>query len=1555
MTFSNLNLTQESHQKRRRRSPAQSGRRKFLCLETLEDRRLLSTTVVSPAYDPFSSAAQLVDFSIEIETTETFHRGFVSSGGTVTIKVLNGITLIGSPETYTVGNTSPGYLLPAGLALGNYTVSVDYSGGKGTYDYFIPNPPLGGSSLGHASGTFSASSGTGTLAIVPPTNTVLRASDPSVLYGMPETFTATVSPPPTPPTSGLIALLIDGVEYITDYNEIWSLNSQSQVSITLSSLAVGTHTITADYLGNQAESLPSSGSTSVIVTKYDKTTTTATASVASALFGQSVNFHSAVVDTTASGTTPTGAVQFQIDGVNAGSPVTLAADGTANYPTTSLAQGTHTITENYLGNATTAPSTGTTTITVLGLPTTTTVSPSLTSPDYGQADTFTASVLQAGVATSGLVQFLVDGVNAGSPVSLANDGTAKFTTASLVFGQHTVTADYLGTSANATSNGSTTVTVLGVPTTTSLTTSLTSLIFGQADTLKAMVVNNSPGGPTPSGWVQFSANGTPLADPVMVGADGTATLTTAKLPGGDLTITADFSDTIQFESSEGSVSATVTPAATTTILSTNLASSIYGQPVTYTIAVTPDSPTIVAPSGLVEFLVDGSLFTTASLDQGGTASIFATIPTGLHVLTALYLPDNSSFLGGSGQTDETVSVAPSTTTVTPSTSSLIVGQSEEFTALVSANAPSQAIPTGSVQFQVDGVNAGSPVPLDSFGSAQFNTATLSAGTHTITATYVPDINFSSSSGSTGVTVAKESTTTTVTPSTSTPIYGQPITFTATISEPETNSIPTGSVQFLVDGVNYGSPVVLGANGSATLTLPVLHARGHSVAVVYLPDSINFAASDDLGSPFAFAVAPAPLMISVGSTSKTYGAALPTFAVSYQGFVNNDSPDNLATKPTISTTATAASPVGSYAVTASGAVDSDYAITYQAGTIGIVAAPLTITANSQNVPYGTSNPVLTASFGGFVNGDGAANLSSQPKFSTTATASSLPGSYAVTVSGAVDPNYTISYLAGVLKVVAASTTTVVTASSTPLAFGQSETFTANVGVASPSSALASGSIQFTIDGKVVGLPIALLSGQASYTTSSLGLGVHVVSAVFSPSNTNFSGSNDQGSPVAVTITPANTTTSVTSPLATPVLNHSVTFTAIVGAVVGTPTGLVTFKDLSGGVTTVLGSASLAVVNGVDEAVFTTKINLALGLHSIVASYAGVGNYLSSTSAALTLTVHKDPTVVDFDGDGAADLTIYGPIGTTGKYGFQTLTSSTGFNPAKAVVFNNQGYGYGGKTSIPVTADFFGDGKSAYALWTPNSLGGMTLTAASSVVPGETINANFGTTTDIPVIADVDGDGKADFGVYGFQQGLGYRFDFLLSSAKFSVYHQYVFNNNGYGYGNSSSIPVVADFDGSGKAGFGLFNPSTTGSTFTYISPSQNISFSRTIGNATDIPMAVNYDGDGKADLALYGPDSTGKARYAILNSSSGYSTTQVITDNNNGYGYGNSFSIPVVADYQGTGLADIAVYTTDFAGGMVFDYQREQTGAGVAINFGVTGDIPLTAPSFLAARLVRARS
>jgi len=169
------------------------------------------------------------------------------------------------------------------------------------------------------------------------------------------------------------------------------------------------------------------------------------------------------------------------------------------------------------------------------------------------------------------------------------------------------------------------------------------------------------------------------------------------------------------------------------------------------------------------------------------------------------------------------------------------------------------------------------------------------------------------------------------------------------------------------------------------------------------------------------VSPATLIVTATSQNKLYGAAVPALTVSYSGFVNGDTQSVITTQPVLTTTAAITSPVGSYQITATGAAAAKYTMVYVPGSLSVTPAPLTITANNQVKGFGKANPVLTASYYGFVNGDTTSVLATLPTLTTTALTSSPVGSYPINASGAAAANYVISYTAGTLSVVTATLT------------------------------------------------------------------------------------------------------------------------------------------------------------------------------------------------------------------------------------------------------------------------------------------------------------------------------------------------------------------------------------------------------------------------------------------------------------------------------------------------------------------------------------------------------
>ena len=130
----------------------------------------------------------------------------------------------------------------------------------------------------------------------------------------------------------------------------------------------------------------------------------------------------------------------------------------------------------------------------------------------------------------------------------------------------------------------------------------------------------------------------------------------------------------------------------------------------------------------------------------------------------------------------------------------------------------------------------------------------------------------------------------------------------------------------------------------------------------------------------------------------YGAPVPGLTASYAGFVNGDTAANLATPVTLSTSATSSSPVGTYAIQASGATTTNYQITFVSGTLTINQAStttamaasvnpsvygqsVTFTASVVAVAPGSGTPTGTVSFM-----EGSTTLDTEPWARATRSAS-----------------------------------------------------------------------------------------------------------------------------------------------------------------------------------------------------------------------------------------------------------------------------------------------------------------------------------------------------------------------------------------------------------------------------------------------------------------------------------------------------------------------------------------------------------------------------------------
>jgi subtilase family serine protease len=340
-------------------------------------------------------------------------------------------------------DTTVGNNIVPGITNGDYTSTVGYDRATGLGSVNIANLVTQWTSV-----TFA------------PTTTTLTVNPTTFTHGTTANVGITVAPQTGTPSftnNEDVSLLSSTGVAIADY----TLSPAGSVSNASNAFPGGTYTVSAHYPGDGTLGASNSTPVSVTISAEPSITTLSVlngsgAAFTSGTFGTPVTLNATVVGQSGAGI-PTDAVVFNDNGVAISTPFALngagkASTGVGGY---NPQVGSHTISANYLGDASFLPSNSSNvSFTVTQDPTTLSLQSSQSTVAPGASVTFTATVgttSQGGLPT-GTVTFSAGGTSIGSSnvagllQGSTDDGVATFSTTQLPNGINTITAQYSGDS-----------------------------------------------------------------------------------------------------------------------------------------------------------------------------------------------------------------------------------------------------------------------------------------------------------------------------------------------------------------------------------------------------------------------------------------------------------------------------------------------------------------------------------------------------------------------------------------------------------------------------------------------------------------------------------------------------------------------------------------------------------------------------------------------------------------------------------------------------------------------------------------------------------------------------------------------------------------------------------------------------------------------------------------------------------------------------------------------------------------------------------------------------
>ncbi len=671
----------------------------------------------------------------------------------------------------------------------------------------------------------------GDASLVNSTTTALTSSANPSGFGQIVIFAATVN------TGALAGKLTGSVAFMDGANPLGTtapVNSSGVATLQVTTLAVGLHAIAASYGGDSTHF--SSASATVTQAVLEATSTSLASSLDPSAPGQALTFTAAVTASGGGGVTPGGTLTFT-DGDFTLSTVPLGAGGIESFTTTTLANGLHSITATYNGDAAHQISTSISNLVrqhvLVGSQIAVVSTPDPSS--FGSPVTSTATATSNGsAAPTGTVNILDGGTLigtatlAGSAV-VGSTSAGSFITASLAVGSHTITAAYQGDVDNTPSVSAAIIQVVEKAVVPAQTSTMLSAVpnpvtIGATVSLTASV-QAAKGTATITGTVSFTDmfNGAAVtlgSTPLV--ASGTAAINPTLALGSHSILATYGGDTNDAGSASTALTVTVLPAVTVPLATTSTVLFSWADPSAAESAVTFTATVITAggaSTGSVSFLADGASIGNVPLNANGVATVSAaSLSPGTHSIVAVYSGNATHAPSRSLAISQVVDLIPTTTALVANAAAGAVNL------VASASGNIGPVPSGTVTFQIGTSTLGTS-GLNASGAAALS-PNLAAGTYTIVAAYGGDaLHSPSTSKPILVTEAISSFNVTVTPSIVTMAASQ--TATATVNLASTGDfadtialacaeLPTGIT------CQFSNPnVSLAADGIATAQLTII--------------------------------------------------------------------------------------------------------------------------------------------------------------------------------------------------------------------------------------------------------------------------------------------------------------------------------------------------------------------------------------------------------------------------------------------------------------------------------------------------------------------------------------------------------------------------------------------------------------------------------------------------------------------------------------------------------------------------------------------------------------